>query len=100
MLLDTTKAAAYLGAAKHQLIYWRRQGYGPAYVRRGRSIGYRREALDTWRDWCVAFCKKYGDINWCTARRWSHKLVRRPGCEGMVPKSDLMPPLLGSESSQ
>jgi len=99
MLLDTTMAAAYLGAAEHQLIHWRRQGYGPAYVRLGRSIGYRCEALDAWRDWCEAFCRKYGSLNWCKARRWAHKRTRRPGNEHAVPESDLLPPLLDSKAT-
>ena len=94
MLLDTSKAAAYLGAAGHQLIYWRRQGYGPAYVRRGRAICYRREALDAWREWCEAYRVKYGAVTYGKAAQWAHKLKRRPGGEHQVLEADPRPPML------
>ena len=100
MLLDTTKAAAYLGAKDYQLIYWRRQGYGPAYVRRGRAIGYRCEALDAWREWCEEFCRRHGSSSFGKGRRWLHALQRRPGDEYEVADGDLRPPMLSGESSQ
>jgi len=98
MLLDTTKAAAYLGAGIRQLAYWRSQGYGPAYVRRGRSIGYRSEALDAWREWCVAHCQKYQAPSFGAGLRWAKKLNRRPGNEHAVPEADLLPPLLDGKA--
>jgi len=94
MLLDTIKAAAYLGAATYQLEYWRKQDFGPAYVRRGRSIRYRLEALDAWRDWCEAYRLKYGSETYGKASQWAHKLKRRPGGEHAVPEADLRPPML------
>lgn len=94
MLFDTVKAAAYLGAATHQLEHWRKQGYGPAFVQRGRSVRYRREALDAWRDWCADYCKKYHAQSFGAALRWAKKLNRRPGSEHSVPDADLRPPLL------
>ena len=100
MLLNTTKAAAYLSATTQQLRYWRDQGYGPAYVRRGRSFFYRPEALDAWRDWCEAFCRRHGSSSFGKGRRWVHALTHRPGGEGKVTDADLHPPMLSGKSSQ
>ena len=47
-LLSTGEAAAYLGMAEQTLRLWRTQRKGPAFVRVGRLIRYKPDALDTW----------------------------------------------------
>ncbi|MHC2514601.1 MULTISPECIES: helix-turn-helix transcriptional regulator [Bradyrhizobium] len=44
-LLTETEVADFLGKSVVTLARWRREGYGPAYVRIGRSPRYRREDL-------------------------------------------------------
>ena len=48
--LTTAQAAKYLKQSPNTLKQWRNQGRGPAYEKRGRSIFYKAEDLDTWRD--------------------------------------------------
>jgi hypothetical protein len=45
-LLPTSEAAAYLGLAPHTLNVWRITGRGPAFVKIGRRVAYRKAALD------------------------------------------------------
>ncbi|MEH2626085.1 putative site-specific integrase-resolvase [Bradyrhizobium sp. AZCC 1719] len=44
-LLTEAEVADFLGKSVITLARWRREGYGPAYVRIGRSPRYRREDL-------------------------------------------------------
>jgi Helix-turn-helix domain len=45
-MLTTAEAAAYLSLAPHTLNVWRITGRGPAFVKIGRRIAYRKAALD------------------------------------------------------
>lgn len=47
-LLDTTAAALYLTVAKRTLEYWRVHGTGPAFIRVGQQVRYRKSDLDAW----------------------------------------------------
>lgn len=47
-LLAPERAAAYLGVSPQTLNNWRCTGRGPKFVRVGRLIRYRLEALDKW----------------------------------------------------
>jgi hypothetical protein len=49
-LLDTAKAALYLDKPPGTLVQWRYHGTGPAYVKVGRAVRYRRRDLDAWLD--------------------------------------------------
>ena len=51
-LLDTYEAAEYLGVPRQTLAVWRtrHKKTGPAYVRMGRWIKYRRDDLDAYID--------------------------------------------------
>jgi predicted site-specific integrase-resolvase len=44
-LLTEAEVADFLGKSVITLARWRREGYGPAYLRVGRSPRYQREAL-------------------------------------------------------
>jgi hypothetical protein len=44
-LLTEAEVADFLGKSVITLARWRREGYGPAYIRIGRSPRYRREDL-------------------------------------------------------
>ncbi|MBT1516171.1 helix-turn-helix domain-containing protein [Bradyrhizobium sp. SRL28] len=44
-LLTEAEVSDFLGKSVITLARWRREGYGPAYVRIGRSPRYRREDL-------------------------------------------------------
>jgi hypothetical protein len=46
--LPERDAAPYIGFSRDFLRAGRRKGTGPAYIKVGRSIRYRREDLDTW----------------------------------------------------
>ena len=46
--LKTEEAAAYLGLSPWTLIKWRANGKGPALIRLGSRIQYRREDLDSY----------------------------------------------------
>ncbi|WP_410052788.1 helix-turn-helix transcriptional regulator [Bradyrhizobium sp. SZCCHNPS2010] len=45
ILLTETEVASFLGKSTITLARWRREGYGPSFVRVGRSPRYQREAL-------------------------------------------------------
>lgn len=45
-LLTTAEAARYLGLATSTLNKWRVYGYGPAFVKLGRAVRYRKDDLD------------------------------------------------------
>ncbi|MGV9794428.1 helix-turn-helix domain-containing protein [Gordonia sp. NPDC003422] len=47
-ILAVQAAASYLDVSRGTLDNWRSQGRGPAYVRQGRMIRYRRADLDAW----------------------------------------------------
>lgn len=42
------QAAAYLATTEGTLAQWRHRGEGPPFVKLGRKVVYRPEALDTW----------------------------------------------------
>ncbi len=44
-LLTEAEVADFLGKSTITLARWRREGYGPSFVRVGRSPRYQREAL-------------------------------------------------------
>jgi excisionase family DNA binding protein len=46
--MSLPEAARYLDVAVPTLYRWRSQGVGPAAVRIGNRVKYRREALDAW----------------------------------------------------
>jgi excisionase family DNA binding protein len=47
-LLRSREAAAHLGFSVDTLKHWRKHGGGPAFVRIGTRVRYRKEALDAW----------------------------------------------------
>ena len=47
-LLSTEALAAELNLAVETLAEWRRQHRGPAYIKAGRRVLYRRDDIDTW----------------------------------------------------
>lgn len=49
-LMTPRDLAAYLGGGitDAALRQWRHRGYGPAWIRVGRGVRYRREAVETW----------------------------------------------------
>ena len=50
LLLDERQAAAYLSKPMGTLRQWRHRGLGPAYVKLGMSIRYKRTDLDRFID--------------------------------------------------
>lgn len=48
VLLDNESAAEFLGVSPTTLPRWRWAGTGPAYLKVGRSIRYRRSDLEKW----------------------------------------------------
>lgn len=48
--LTTVEAADYLGLQRTTLEAWRCRGGGPAFVKLGRAVRYRRADLDAWID--------------------------------------------------
>lgn len=50
VLLDTKAAAAYLGLSVLTLADWRCKGEGPAFIKTGRYVKYRRSTLSAWLD--------------------------------------------------
>ena len=48
VLLDNEGAAEFLGVSPTTLPRWRWSGIGPAYLKIGRSIRYRRVDLEAW----------------------------------------------------
>lgn len=51
--LDTDRAAEVLGLKPTRLRQWRRRGFGPPYVKLGRSVFYDRRDLEAWVRKCV-----------------------------------------------
>jgi predicted DNA-binding transcriptional regulator AlpA len=49
-LLDSKAAAKILGCTEAALIFWRRKGSGPNFVRMGRLVRYRERDLIRWID--------------------------------------------------
>jgi predicted DNA-binding transcriptional regulator AlpA len=47
-MVRPTELAAELGIPVKTLAEWRSRGLGPAYVKVGRHVRYRREAIDDW----------------------------------------------------
>jgi len=47
-LMTTREAAEYLRLAPTTLEHWRLAGKGPATVKWGRSVRYRRDEIDRW----------------------------------------------------
>jgi excisionase family DNA binding protein len=47
-LMTDDEAAAYLSASTSTLNFWRTQRRGPAFVKLGRNVRYRRCDLDRW----------------------------------------------------
>jgi len=45
-ILTTEESAKYLRLRKNTLEQWRLKGFGPAFVKLGRRVVYRREALE------------------------------------------------------
>ena len=43
----TEEAAEYLNLNARSMERWRTVGYGPAFIKLGRSVRYRRSSLDT-----------------------------------------------------
>ncbi len=48
VLLDNEGAAEFLGVSPTTLPRWRWSGVGPAYLKVGRAIRYRRSDLEAW----------------------------------------------------
>ena len=51
-LLTTAEAAEYLRLPARTLEYYRAHGVGPAFLRVGRHIFYRKPELDLWLESC------------------------------------------------
>lgn len=47
-LLTTVEVAEMLRISRRTLETWRLRGRGPAYIRVGRRVGYRPEAVEQW----------------------------------------------------
>ncbi len=45
-ILDTKQAAVFLGLRPGTLAVWRMEGRGPGYVKLGKRVVYRRDALE------------------------------------------------------
>lgn len=48
--IDTKEVAAYFGASEETVRYWRHTGRGPASVRVGRRVLYKRSDVVAWFD--------------------------------------------------
>jgi DNA-binding transcriptional MerR regulator len=57
-LLAEVYAAELLGLSSRTLQAWRTKGIGPAFVRAGRAIRYRRRDLIAWMDANTVVSKK------------------------------------------
>jgi DNA-binding transcriptional MerR regulator len=57
-LLAEVYAAELLGLSSRTLQAWRTKGIGPAFVRAGRAIRYRRRDLIAWMDANTVVLKK------------------------------------------
>lgn len=49
-LLSRPEAAAYLGVSTSCMAHWATGDRGPAFVKLGRKVWYRRSGLDAWID--------------------------------------------------
>lgn len=49
---STPEAAAYVGLSPRTLEAFRQRGGGPVFLKLGRSVLYRRSALDQWLEEC------------------------------------------------
>ncbi|MDP3949505.1 AlpA family transcriptional regulator [Microbacterium sp.] len=47
-LISPASLADALGTTERTLSEWRIRGYGPSYLRVGRTVRYRPEAVDSW----------------------------------------------------
>ncbi|MEU4014893.1 helix-turn-helix domain-containing protein [Microbacterium sp. NPDC028030] len=47
-LISPATLADALGTTERTLSEWRIRGYGPSYLRVGRTVRYRPEAVDSW----------------------------------------------------
>lgn len=47
-VMNEEEAANYIGASPKTMRYWRCLKKGPAYIKSGRNVRYRREALDAY----------------------------------------------------
>ena len=45
-LMDSAEAAVYIRMSKQTLAKWRHIGFGPSYVKLGRSVFYKKSDLD------------------------------------------------------
>jgi DNA-binding transcriptional MerR regulator len=57
-LLAEVYAAELLGLSSRTLQAWRTKGIGPAFVRAGRAVRYRRRDLISWMDANTVVSKK------------------------------------------
>jgi DNA-binding transcriptional MerR regulator len=57
-LLAEVYAAELLGLSSRTLQAWRTKGIGPAFVRAGRAVRYRRRDLIAWMDANTVLSKK------------------------------------------
>lgn len=48
----TKEAAIYLDMKQNTLEYWRIRGFGPEYLKIGRSVFYTQQALDAYLEQC------------------------------------------------
>lgn len=48
--IDTREAAAFLSKPPRTLENWRQRGYGPRYVKAGRSVRYRLADILAWQE--------------------------------------------------
>ncbi len=49
-LLDTARAAEFLGIAKQTMARWRVDGQGPPFIKVGGAVRYRPDDLNVWLD--------------------------------------------------
>ena len=52
-LMTTDGLAAYLAVPRQTLAYWRCVGEGPAFLKVGRHVRYRRADVEAWLDTCA-----------------------------------------------
>lgn len=52
-LFETPAAARYIGSSVPTLVRWRQIGEGPAFIKSGRAVKYRKSALDRYLDDCT-----------------------------------------------
>lgn len=49
-LLDTVRAAEFLGISKQTMANWRMRGNGPPFIKMGGAVRYKPEDLNSWLD--------------------------------------------------